>query len=435
MRLKVQHNRSEIGPFSIPELQQATDSGRICMMDWCWNQDDYDGIMTVYQVLCEGRVGIADSTAVTTAHPSKPIPRPEASPSTTKTGEAASSAAHAALEDYKRRLDHDLLNARMKLAEDRRSFAKDLEEFYHERSQMEADLAHAREDIVRIRESIAEDRKRLTEHYRRHSRHVESFNEMRRKTLAEIAAERRRLSDELGRVAESESRLNRERESWEKARQAANAEAEEQRRNIVEEQRRLQEATRRLNSEKAGFEERWQGAYEKLEEERRRVTDESRQLLDLERRVRSEKEDFEKRQRRFTEELRKLDEGTRLLDEARRSLEEERRNLEAERRELDLERKVFERRQAGAARHERTRNSPAVQPPVRDEKYYGRILGLRGKVSFDSIKRAYRAAALRCHPDKVQDLHPEFGSLATDMIREVNEAFDFFKARYAKREE
>jgi chromosome segregation ATPase len=432
MSLKVQHNHRESGPYSVEELRQATDSGRICMMDWCWDHKNYDGIMTVYQVLCEGRLGGIQGEQITQENPNKPAVKQGTEPAKPRAaGDAVSEAAHAAMEDYKRRLEYDMLNTRMKLAEDRKRFEKEIEYFYHDRSKLEADLAHAREDIARVRESIAEDRKRLTEHYKRHSQHVEAFNAMRRQTLSDLAGERRRLTEELSRVTDSEHRLNREREDWEKARQHANAEAEDQRRRTVEDQRRLQETMQRMNEEKAGFEQRWQSAYEKLDQERKRITEESRQLLELERRTRAEKQELEEQRRRFVEEVKTLKEGTQLLEQERKTLEQEKKRLEQERKEVEDDRRSFERRQAANNRHERSKPQPAVAV-VKDEKYYGRVLGLRGKVTMESIRRAYRSAAQRCHPDKVQDMHPDFEALATEMIREVNEAFDFFKERYNK---
>ena len=103
----------------------------------------------------------------------------------------------------------------------------------------------------------------------------------------------------------------------------------------------------------------------------------------------------------------------------RRKLESERAQLERERRAFEQARQEFEQRQRGSS----------CTP--RDERHYGRILGLSGKVTFSEIKRAYHVEAARCHPDRVQMMHPEIIELATRKMREVNEAWEHFRSRYS----
>ncbi|OIR14904.1 chaperone protein DnaJ [mine drainage metagenome] len=409
MRLKVQHNNRELGPFSPSELRLATDTGTVCMMDWCWNHDDFDGVMTVYQVLCEGRLS-ASGTSMPLAREEirgrrngtrSGVQAPAAEGPPARKGDTeADLAARAELDDRRRRLEQELLNSRMKLADEQRQLAAEKDAFYQDRSRLEADLVHMREDLARAREALGEERKRLADQYKRHSRNVAAFDTLRRKTLTDLGEERQRLKDEWHRVLDSERRLQREREEWDAARQAWSTQSQEERRQAAEEQRRFLETARRMNAEKAELEERWQSTNEKAEADRKRFEEERARLTEQERRLQSDRQEFEKYRRRVGAEF----------DQERRRLEDERRLLNHGRRET-------------APAHGRPREEP------RDERYYGRLLGLQGRVSFEEIKRAYRFAATRCHPDKLQDMHPELVASATAMFRELNEALEFFKAR------
>lgn len=413
MRIKVQHNNRELGPYSPAELRLATDAGRVCMMDWCWNHDDFDGVMTVYQVLCEGRLSAQGVTVPLL--PEEPRPRRGGSRQAPINGGAdprarsreaneADEAARAELEDRRRRINLELLNSRTKLVEERRLLSLAKEAFFQDRSRLEADLAHMRDDLARAREALGEERKRLADQYKRHSRNVAAFDTLRRKTLTDLGEERQRLKDEWHRVLESERRLQREREDWAAARQAAATASQEDRRQAAEEQKRFLETARRLNAEKAELEERWQSTNEKAEADRKRFDEEQRRHAEEERRLQADRQEFEEYRRRVAAEF----------DRDRRRIEDERRLLAHSRRDSHP-------------------TLPKLKEEPRDEKYFGRILGLQGRVSFEEIKRAYRFAAIRCHPDKLQDMHPELVALATSMFRELNEALEFFKARYERK--
>jgi DnaJ-domain-containing protein 1 len=66
----------------------------------------------------------------------------------------------------------------------------------------------------------------------------------------------------------------------------------------------------------------------------------------------------------------------------------------------------------------------------RDEKYYGRVLGLKGKTTKDDIKRSYRELVAQYHPDKVTHLGPKLKVLAEQEMKEINEAYAYLKKRY-----
>jgi hypothetical protein len=81
---------------------------------------------------------------------------------------------------------------------------------------------------------------------------------------------------------------------------------------------------------------------------------------------------------------------------------------------------------------ENTNNTyrPSAFPLSKDEKYYGKVLGLTGKLTKADLKRCYREMAAKYHPDKVQHLGKEFQDLAEEKARQINEAYDFFRERY-----
>jgi hypothetical protein len=67
---------------------------------------------------------------------------------------------------------------------------------------------------------------------------------------------------------------------------------------------------------------------------------------------------------------------------------------------------------------------------VDEETRYGRLLGLKGKVTRGEIKYAYREQANLYHPDRVAHLGPEFQELANEKMKEINKAFAYFQKKY-----
>ncbi|MFA5197833.1 MAG: DnaJ domain-containing protein [Patescibacteria group bacterium] len=66
----------------------------------------------------------------------------------------------------------------------------------------------------------------------------------------------------------------------------------------------------------------------------------------------------------------------------------------------------------------------------KDERYFETILGLKpGKTSTD-IKNRYRELVMQYHPDRVAHLGPKLREFAEQQMKEINEAYDFFKEKY-----
>jgi len=66
----------------------------------------------------------------------------------------------------------------------------------------------------------------------------------------------------------------------------------------------------------------------------------------------------------------------------------------------------------------------------KDERYFEAILGLKpGKTSTD-IKNRYRELVMQYHPDRVAHLGPKLREFAEQQMKEINEAYDFFKNKY-----
>ena len=77
-----------------------------------------------------------------------------------------------------------------------------------------------------------------------------------------------------------------------------------------------------------------------------------------------------------------------------------------------------------------TDDDSATQSDVPSEKYHASILGLRGRVTFTDIKRAYRQRMTEYHPDKVAALGPKLRDLAEAESKRINAAYEYFCERY-----
>lgn len=60
------------------------------------------------------------------------------------------------------------------------------------------------------------------------------------------------------------------------------------------------------------------------------------------------------------------------------------------------------------------------------EQHYA-VLGLRQGADMEEIKKAYRKLSMQYHPDKVRHLGEEFRIVAEEKMKEINQAYDFFK--------
>ena len=55
------------------------------------------------------------------------------------------------------------------------------------------------------------------------------------------------------------------------------------------------------------------------------------------------------------------------------------------------------------------------------------VLGLSPGADMESIKKAYRTLSMQYHPDKVSHLGDEFRAVAAEKMKEINQAYDYFK--------
>jgi hypothetical protein len=70
--------------------------------------------------------------------------------------------------------------------------------------------------------------------------------------------------------------------------------------------------------------------------------------------------------------------------------------------------------------------------PIKDERHFGRVLGLEGKVSREDIRGAYISLAKQYHPDKVQHLGARLRELAEHEMKQLNEAYAYFTDKYGR---
>jgi hypothetical protein len=67
-----------------------------------------------------------------------------------------------------------------------------------------------------------------------------------------------------------------------------------------------------------------------------------------------------------------------------------------------------------------------------ENKKYGKILGLKGKINKSDIHKAYKKKMKEYHPDKVSTMADEFKELALKRTKEINEAYEYFKKKYGE---
>ena len=67
---------------------------------------------------------------------------------------------------------------------------------------------------------------------------------------------------------------------------------------------------------------------------------------------------------------------------------------------------------------------------TKDERYFGRVLGLSGRISKADIIDRYKQLIAKYHPDKVHHLGSEFQKIAEQKAKQINEAYEFFRRKY-----
>ncbi len=67
---------------------------------------------------------------------------------------------------------------------------------------------------------------------------------------------------------------------------------------------------------------------------------------------------------------------------------------------------------------------------TKDEEYYRNVLGLSSNFKVEDIKRRYRELVAKYHPDKVNHLGEKLKEMAEREMKEINEAYEYFKKKY-----
>jgi hypothetical protein len=63
-------------------------------------------------------------------------------------------------------------------------------------------------------------------------------------------------------------------------------------------------------------------------------------------------------------------------------------------------------------------------------RYYGNVLGLKGKITKAEIREQYLRAIAKYHPDKVNKMGEEIIELAEKKTKEINAAYSWLKEKY-----
>lgn len=85
----------------------------------------------------------------------------------------------------------------------------------------------------------------------------------------------------------------------------------------------------------------------------------------------------------------------------------------------------------GAADREPSASAaPNVPGPVNLERLHRETLGLRGQVTPETVRKAYKNRVREYHPDQVARLGIKLRVLAEEETKRINEAYAYFRKRY-----
>ncbi|MDP4116204.1 MAG: DnaJ domain-containing protein, partial [Bacteroidota bacterium] len=73
---------------------------------------------------------------------------------------------------------------------------------------------------------------------------------------------------------------------------------------------------------------------------------------------------------------------------------------------------------------------PVTATEFEKSKYYGKMLGLSGKVTPSHIRKVYLNLIAQYHPDKVASLGVELVNLAEKKTKEINSAYEWLKKKH-----
>lgn len=101
-----------------------------------------------------------------------------------------------------------------------------------------------------------------------------------------------------------------------------------------------------------------------------------------------------------------------------------------EKRRQENRRKSEEERRRAEEQNRRHSQSNFNESTVRDESYYASVLGFQDSVMPEDVKRRYKQLASQYHPDKVGHLGQKLKEVAEQEMKNINEAYEFFKNKY-----
>lgn len=78
----------------------------------------------------------------------------------------------------------------------------------------------------------------------------------------------------------------------------------------------------------------------------------------------------------------------------------------------------------------KTKEKPTASESLRDSAYYARALGIEGSVTKEEVRAQYKRLAAQYHPDKVAHLGDRLRAVADEEMKNINEAYDFFRKTY-----
>jgi hypothetical protein len=162
-------------------------------------------------------------------------------------------------------------------------------------------------------------------------------------------------------------------------------------------------------------------------------------------RIGSESDDREReRVHAEKEKLQWEEQANKARADAKRADEEQqfRQNHERERAKAEFERKQWEeqakkaREDAAKAEEEARKQKQETQDKddmghrPRDVQYHANLLGLKGSVTKDQIRKRYRDLASKYHPDRVANLGDKLKQVAELEMKAINESYDYLKKKY-----
>jgi DnaJ domain len=145
-------------------------------------------------------------------------------------------------------------------------------------------------------------------------------------------------------------------------------------------------------------------------------------------------ESFEELKKRLQEEIKlkeKLEKQKKFEEDyIRRRLSKDERGTSKEEEENSSHK---QQEHKNSAENDKKQQGDPHRTSLGDEKnapYYGKVLGLKGKVTMNDVKKRYRELVSLYHPDKVNHLGEKLRQVAEEEIKEINEAYEYFKKRY-----